>query len=111
MGLIKQLDDELGRLFRHLEKSGQLDSIMIVFCSDHGENLGDHWLSEKDLFYDRSARRPLIVYDPRSQADATRGSANNACQRYRPCPTLMDLFWSAVEAPHYRKLIIATTIA
>jgi arylsulfatase A-like enzyme len=35
--------------------------------------LGDHWLGEKELFYDTVQRVPLIVYDPTTDADATRG--------------------------------------
>jgi arylsulfatase A-like enzyme len=74
MGLVKQLDDQMGRLFKYLEESGRMDDTMIVFSSDHGDYLGDHWLGEKDLFHDVSARIPLIVYDPRPEADATRGT-------------------------------------
>ncbi|WP_180897379.1 alkaline phosphatase family protein [Martelella soudanensis] len=77
MGLIKQLDDEMGRLLDYLEKSGRLEDTMIVFTSDHGDNMGDHWLGEKDLFYDCSARIPLIIYDPRPEADSTRGTSTD----------------------------------
>ncbi len=77
MGLIQELDDQLGRLFDFLEESGREQDTMIVFCSDHGDNMGDHWLGEKDLFYDCSARVPLIIYDPRSKADKTRGTATD----------------------------------
>jgi len=38
---------------------------MIVFSSDHGDYLGDHWLGEKDLFHEQSVKVPLIVVDPR----------------------------------------------
>jgi len=74
MGLVKQLDDQLGRLFKYLEDSGHMDDTMIVMSSDHGDYLGDHWLGEKDLFHDASARVPLIIYDPREEANATRGT-------------------------------------
>ena len=50
MGLIKQFDDQIGRLLDHLESTGRLADTMIVFTSDHGDNLGVHWLGEKDLF-------------------------------------------------------------
>lgn len=73
MGLIKQCDDQLGRLFDYLDKSGQADNTVIVITSDHGDYLGDHWLGEKDLFHDCSAMVPLIVYDPSTNADSTRG--------------------------------------
>jgi len=74
MGLIKQADDQLGRLFGHLESTGQMDDTMIVITADHGDYLGDHWLGEKDLFHDPSAKVPLIIYDPSSAADSTRGT-------------------------------------
>lgn len=78
MGLIKQADDQMGRLFRWLEETGHMDDTMIVVTSDHGDYLGDHWLGEKDLFHDPSVRVPLIVYDPSEQADATRGTVCDA---------------------------------
>lgn len=74
MGLIKQCDDQLGRLLDFLERTGRMDSTMIVLTSDHGDYLGDHWMGEKNLFHEPSVKIPLIVYDPRPQADATRGT-------------------------------------
>lgn len=78
MGLIKQCDDQLGRILAYLEQTGQMDNTMIVLTSDHGDYLGDHWLGEKDLFHDQSAKIPMIIYDPRSRADSTRGSVCDA---------------------------------
>ena len=78
MGLIKQCDDQLGRLLEHLEESGRLEDTMIVLTSDHGDYLGDHWLGEKDLFHDPSVKVPMIVYDPRAEANATRGTTCDA---------------------------------
>lgn len=74
MGLIKQIDDQMGKLFAFLEDRGLMDNTMIVFTSDHGDYLGDHWLGEKDLFHEPSVKVPLIVYDPSRAADATRGT-------------------------------------
>ncbi|MCR9058027.1 MAG: sulfatase-like hydrolase/transferase, partial [Rhodobacteraceae bacterium] len=78
MGLIKQCDDQLGVLLDHLEKTGHLKDTMIVLTSDHGDYLGDHWLGEKDLFHDPSVKIPMIVYDPRPEADGTRGTTCDA---------------------------------
>ncbi|MEO1732798.1 MAG: sulfatase-like hydrolase/transferase [Pseudomonadota bacterium] len=78
MGLIKQCDDQLGRLFAHLEASGRMQDTMIVITSDHGDYLGDHWMGEKCLFHDCSAKVPLIIYDPSPEADATRGTTSDA---------------------------------
>lgn len=74
MGLIKQIDDQLGLLFRFMEERGLLDNTMIVFTSDHGDYLGDHWLGEKDLFHEPSVKVPLIVYDPAPESDHARGT-------------------------------------
>jgi arylsulfatase A-like enzyme len=78
MGLIKQCDDQLGRLLDHLEATDTLKDTMIVLTSDHGDYLGDHWLGEKDLFHEQSVKVPLIVYDPRVAADTTRGTVCDA---------------------------------
>jgi arylsulfatase A-like enzyme len=74
MGLIKQCDDQLGRLLDHLEATGRIDDTMIVLTSDHGDYLGDHWLGEKDMFHEASVKIPMIIADPRARADATRGT-------------------------------------
>nr|WP_299375275.1 alkaline phosphatase family protein [uncultured Tateyamaria sp.] len=100
MGLIKELDDNLGRLFDYLETSGRMQDTMIVFCSDHGDNMGDHGLGEKDLFYDCSARIPLIVYDPRATADATRGTRTDALvEGIDLAPTFLEFFGGQAK-PH-----------
>jgi arylsulfatase A-like enzyme len=93
MGLIKELDDQMGRLFAYLRESDRIKDTMIVFCSDHGDNMGDHWMGEKDLFYDCSARVPLIIYDPRTQADEGRGCASEALiEGIDLAPTFLEFF-------------------
>jgi len=78
MGLIKQIDDQMGVLFDWLETTGRMADTMIVLTSDHGDFLGDHWMGEKQFFQDASTRVPLIVYDPSPEADATRGTVSDA---------------------------------
>ena len=78
MGLIKQIDDQLGRLFRFLEERRLFATTMVVFTSDHGDYLGDHWMGDKDLFHEPSVKVPLIVYDPAGEADGARGTTCSA---------------------------------
>jgi len=78
MGLIKQVDDQIGTLMAFLDAEDLTDSTMIVLTSDHGDYLGDHWLGEKYLFHEQSVGVPLIVVDPDRKADATRGTASDA---------------------------------
>jgi len=77
MGLIRQIDDWLGRLFAEMEKAGRFDDTLVLFTSDHGDFLGDHWLGEKEMFYEEALRVPFIVYDPDPAADATRGTVDS----------------------------------
>ncbi len=95
MGLIKQCDDQMGRLFAHLEATGRMKDTMIVITSDHGDYLGDHWLGEKELFHDCSVRIPLIVYDPRPEADGARGSV---CEELVESIDLAPTFLEALGA-------------
>jgi arylsulfatase A-like enzyme len=93
MGLIKQIDDQMGVLMNFLEARGLLETTMIVFTSDHGDYLGDHWMGEKDLFHDQSARIPLIVIDPSKQADTTRGTVSDALvEAIDLAPTFVEYF-------------------
>ena len=100
MGLIKELDDNMGRLFDYLERSGRMEDTMVVFCSDHGDNMGDHSLGEKDLFYDCSARIPLIVYDPRADADATRGTSTDLLVEGIDLAPTFQQFFGGPAKPH-----------
>ena len=91
MGLVKQIDDQLGVLFAFLETSGMADRTMVVFCADHGDYLGDHWLGDKEMFHEPVVRTPLIVFDPDPRADATRGSVCNALvEAIDLAPTFVD---------------------
>ncbi|MCG7521591.1 sulfatase-like hydrolase/transferase [Ruegeria sp. Ofav3-42] len=92
MGLIKQADDQMGRLFEWMEKTGRMEDTMIVLTSDHGDFLGDHWMGEKTFFHDASTKVPLIIYDPSPEADATRGTVSDALvESIDLAPTFVDV--------------------
>jgi arylsulfatase A-like enzyme len=95
MGLIKQIDDQLGALFGFMEERGLLEDTLIVFTSDHGDYLGDHWLGEKDLFHEPSVKVPLIVYDPSPEADRARGGV---CDELVESIDLIPTFLEALGA-------------
>ena len=72
-GAQREVDDGLAPLFEYLERSGLAASTLVVLTSDHGEMGGDHWLLEKLGYWDESYHVPLIVVDPRAEADPGRG--------------------------------------
>lgn len=97
MGLITQIDDQIGRVMRYLDDSGQAEEVMVVFTSDHGDYMGDHWLGEKELFHQQSVRVPLIIMDPSAAADATRGTKSDALtEAIDLLPSFIDFFGGAV---------------
>ncbi|CAG7615579.1 sulfatase [Paenibacillus allorhizosphaerae] len=63
-GCVSQVDKQVGRILDKLESCGLLDDTLIIFTSDHGEMLGDHYSYGKRTFYEASARIPLIVSWP-----------------------------------------------
>ena len=77
-GAQREVDDGLAPLFEYLVRSGLAETTLVVVTSDHGEMGGDHWLLEKLGFWDESYHVPLIVVDPRPEADGARGSVVGA---------------------------------
>jgi len=63
---ITTVDEQLGQVLDALEEGGYLDNSLLLFCSDHGELLGDHWMAYKWLMYDPVVHVPLIVRDART---------------------------------------------
>lgn len=64
--LITEADHNLGRIIATLKAQGRYDETLIVVTSDHGEQLGDHYLWGKIGFYDESFHIPLIIKPPKS---------------------------------------------
>ena len=63
--MIKQIDDQVGRIVDVLEETGQRENTLVIFTSDHGEMLGDHGLIRKGCrFYEGLVRVPLIFSMP-----------------------------------------------
>lgn len=72
-GLMSEVDAEIGRLIHFVKERGLWEKTLIIFTSDHGEQMGDHWLLGKCGYFDASYRIPLIIRDPRPRGDKSRG--------------------------------------
>ncbi len=58
------VDEHLGRLFAHLEKTGLDENLVVIVVSDHGESFLEHHLFLHREVYDSVLRVPLLVHLP-----------------------------------------------
>jgi choline-sulfatase len=63
-GGVRYTDDELGRLFEGLQRSGLLDTSIVVVLSDHGEEFHEHGRWQHEQLYEECLRVPLVVRLP-----------------------------------------------
>ena len=72
-GMISLIDENVGRILTALDEKGLAENTIIVFTSDHGELLGDHFLIGKGAFhYDALIRVPLMWRFPDRIAEGLR---------------------------------------
>ena len=62
--LVSYVDHKVGELLQTLEESGLDDNTFILFCSDHGDMLGEKGMVQKRNFYEWSSRIPFILRLP-----------------------------------------------
>jgi choline-sulfatase len=63
-GLTQWLDDEIGKVLKVLNDSELADNTVVIYTTDHGENMGEHGLWWKNCMYEHAARVPLIISWP-----------------------------------------------
>ena len=63
--MARMVDDAVGRIMNSLDEQGLRERTIVVFCSDHGDFLGEHGIMDKGGgFYDCLSRVPLVVSWP-----------------------------------------------
>jgi arylsulfatase A-like enzyme len=95
-GMVRFMDDCLGQILDALESNGLRENTIVVFCSDHGDFMGEHRMQCKGgVFYDSLTRVPLIVSWPgQVEAGVRDGSMANLID---VVPTLLQL--QGLETP------------
>ena len=87
-GMISLIDDWVGKIIDVLDKKNVTDNTVIIFCSDHGEMLGDHGLFTKNCMYEGALRVPLIISHP----EITNGRIDNGLAELVDLfPTILDI--------------------
>jgi len=97
------LDDIVGVILGKLDELGLAEDTLVIFTSDHAENLGDHGMWAKGSFYDTSCRIPMIMAGPDIPSG---GFVKTPVSLIDLAPTILDAF--SVETPadmHGRSLL------
>jgi arylsulfatase A-like enzyme len=58
------IDQDIGKVFDHLQSTNQMDSTAIVHSSDHGFFLGEWRMFDKRLMHEPSIRVPMMIRYP-----------------------------------------------
>ena len=89
LGMISLLDKQVGQILDHLEETGLANNTLVVFTSDHGDYMGDHWLWSKGAsHYDGAVRVPMIARWPGHIPENTRSAALQSLVDF--APTFLD---------------------
>lgn len=89
---ITHLDHQIGRLIQALVEHQLMDDTVILFTSDHGEELGDHYCFRKSRPYEGSAHIPMIISGPSRLIGGAAGQVCHSVAELRDImPTLLDL--------------------
>lgn len=94
-GLMSEVDTQLGRIFAHLKQTGEWDNTLLIFTSDHGEQMGDHWLMGKLGYFDQSYHIPLIIRDPEQKQQHGK-QINCFTEGVDIMPTILDFFQQSI---------------
>lgn len=67
LGLVKFIDDQVGRMLAALDELGLADDTLVLFTGDHGDMLGGHRMVYKSTqgFYEETCKVPLLIRWPR----------------------------------------------
>ncbi|MBD0400633.1 sulfatase-like hydrolase/transferase [Flammeovirga sp. EKP202] len=93
-GMVKCIDDNIGKIFQKLEETALLDNTIIVFTSDHGDMLGELGHENKGTPYESSAKIPFLIRYPKAIKENT--VINHALNT----ADWMDTFLSLMNVKH-----------
>jgi len=63
-GMVKCIDDNVGRILGELDKLALTERTVVVFTSDHGDLCGEHGRFNKGVPYETSAKVPFLIRAP-----------------------------------------------
>lgn len=88
-GEIAYMDHSLQEFFSAISATINTDDLIVIFCGDHGEALGDHGEMDHGIFlYESTTHVPLLIHEPgQSEGMTVKGLA----ALFDLAPTIRDL--------------------
>jgi arylsulfatase A-like enzyme len=96
-GMVKCIDDNVGKILEALRATGTLEKTFIAFTSDHGDMCGEHGRHNKGIPLEASARVPFLLYAPGAVSPGTHVKAALSNVTFKP--TILSL----MGVPHEEK--------
>jgi len=98
-GAMTHVDDFIGKVIDFLKQNGLYEDTIIIFGSDHGDQLGDHHLLGKSAYFDQSFHIPLIIRAPGEKMQPGRGRVVDAfTENIDIFPTILDLLGADIPS-------------
>lgn len=88
-GFTEWVDNEIGKVLAALERSPFARETVVIYTTDHGENMGEHGLWWKNCMYESAAHIPLIVSWPERWKGGQRRSG--ACSTVDLAATVVEI--------------------
>ena len=85
---ISFIDAQIGRIFDSLERNDLWDDTIVVLVSDHGYQLGEHFLWGKVTLFETCARVPMVIHAP---------GVSGAAERSQALVELVDIYPTLAE--------------
>ena len=87
-GLVSYLDENIGKVLGALKDSGMADDTVVMYTSDHGDNLGARGLWGKSTMYEEIAGVPMVLAGPGVPAGKV---VDTPISHVDAFPTLMEI--------------------
>jgi arylsulfatase A-like enzyme len=107
LGKISLVDFNIGRLIEAMKARGTWDDALVVFTADHGEMMGAHSALTKGVFYEESARVPLVVRWP---GHVKPGRTPALAQMFDVYPTIVEAIGGELTPGRFAKSLLPVAI-
>ncbi len=97
-GMVKCIDDNVGRILADLEAGGLAQNTIVIFTADHGDLMGEHRRHNKGMPYEGSAKIPFVIRWPEKIAPGK--VVNTAYTTVDFGPTILGIMGIEEEIPN-----------